>query len=63
MDNYHVSLGEFQKIATFHMEQDQKHVDMEMTLKYTRHMQNKMEEYKKIFAQEQGGNIADDIQF
>lgn len=63
MDNYEVSLGEFQKVATYHMEQDNKHILMEDQKKYGDYQDKMTEEYKKKFATEQGGNVADDINF
>ncbi len=63
LDNYGVPLGEFQKIAASHSESDQKQIDMKQQKEYADHMYAKMEEYKKKFAEEQGGNVADDIEF
>lgn len=63
MDNYGVSLGEFQKVSTYHMEQDQKHILIEEQKKYIDYLDKMTEKYKKIFAEQQGGNVADDISF
>lgn len=63
MDNYEVSLGEFQKVATEYGLKDQGQIDIQMQMKYSDYMLKMMEEYKQKFAAEQGGNIADDINF
>lgn len=63
MDNYEVPLGEFQKVAVYHGQQDQKHIVFEDQMKYSDYQEKKVEEYKKKFMEEQGGGVADDISF
>ncbi|UPK68703.1 DUF6620 family protein [Chitinophaga filiformis] len=61
-DNYGISLGDFQQVAMQWMEQ-QKDLSSEEITEYVDHMEAKRQEYAKRFADENGGNIADDVEF
>lgn len=63
VENYEITNGDLQKVASYYGELDNKNKDMQTLNKYGKLMDNKIEEYKKKFAAEQGGNIADDISF
>lgn len=63
MDNYGVSLGDFQKIAGMYSEQDQKDVNLQQQDEDFKYREQKQQEYKEKFAREMGGNVADDINF
>ena len=63
IDHYEITNGDLQKIAAYHAELDNKHIDGELSNKYSKLFHKKMDEYKKKFAEEQGGNVADDISF
>jgi len=60
--NYGISLGDFQQIAMQWME-IQKTESSEDILAYVDHMEQKRQEYARKFADENGGNIADDVDF
>ena len=61
-DNYGVNLGDFQSVAMMYMNQDNQDGQVNRH-HYALYMRDMMEKYKEIFAKEQGGNIADDIEF
>lgn len=61
-DNYHISLGDFQQVAMQWM-QVTRAEDGADTMHYLDYRRQKKEEYAARFAAEQGGNIADDIEF
>ena len=61
-DNYGISLGDFQQVAMQWMAQ-QGQESTEETLEYVNYMEEKRQEYAKRFADENGGNIADDVEF
>ncbi|MBW8684957.1 hypothetical protein K1Y79_11505 [Chitinophaga sp. B61] len=61
-DNYGISLGDFQQVAMQWMEQQKNEAPEEM-LQYVNHMEAKRQEYARKFADENGGNIADDVDF
>ncbi len=61
-DNYGINLGDFQSVAMLHL-QKQNVEDGEMQLHYVNYMQEKQKEYAAKFAAEQGGNVADDVEF
>ena len=62
-DNYDITNGDLQKIAAYYSDLDSKNVDMEAENKHVNYYFKKIEEFKKKFAEEQGGNVADDIEF
>lgn len=59
---YGLSLGDFQQVAMQWMEL-QKDETSEETLEYVNYMDAKRQEYARKFADENGGNIADDVDF
>lgn len=63
VENYEITNGDLQKIASYYGELDNKNKDMQNLKKYADLMSLKIDEYKEKFAAEQGGNIADDISF
>lgn len=60
--NYGISLGDFQEVAMQWM-QIQSSLSDEEILEYTNYMDAKRQEYARKFADENGGNIADDVDF
>lgn len=65
-DNYDINLGDFQTIAVKWSADNQKDVDSqnyENIKHFTNYQLEKQNEYAEKFAKEQGGNIADDIEF
>lgn len=60
--NYGISLGDFQQIAMQWMQQ-RPHESNEETAAYVDHMEEKRKEYAARFASENGGNVADDVEF
>ncbi len=62
-DNYGMGLVEFQAIATEWMTADNKDVNMDRNLKLFDYKETKKKEYAAKFAAEQGGNVADDVEF
>lgn len=66
LDNYDINLGDFQTIAVKWSTDNQKDVDSqnyENVKHFTNYQLEKQNEYAERFAKEQGGNIADDIEF
>ena len=63
LDNYGVPLGEFQRIAANYSKEDNLNFNSKEQLDFLNFVEEKTEEYKKKFAAEQGGNVADDIEF
>ena len=63
LDNFGISLGAFQQVASMYMDQDSKNIDLNRSLKYSNYMEKKMQEYAAKFAAEGGGGAADDIDF
>lgn len=62
-DNYGIPLIEFQQVAMEHMKTRNMNFNSEQVLKDDEYQQAKQAEYAKKFAAEQGGNVADDIEF
>lgn len=62
LDNFGVNLGDFQSISMQWMSHRNEETNEE-TLKYSHYMDSKMKEYATKFAAEQGGNVADDVEF
>ncbi|BAV07133.1 hypothetical protein SAMN05421788_102240 [Filimonas lacunae] len=62
LDNYGISLGDFQSIA-MQWSEVQKTDDHETILAFANYRLERKEEYAARFAEENGGNIADDIDF
>lgn len=63
LDNYGITLGDFQSVAMQHLTARNQSWSSEDILHYTNYMQEKQAEYAAKFAAEQGGNVADDIEF
>lgn len=61
-DNFGISLGDFQQVAMQRM-QGRSTESWEETKAYTDYAEEKRAEYAAKFSAEQGGNIADDIEF
>lgn len=62
LDEFGIALGDFQQVAMQWMESSRGE-DYEITRDYLDYHQEKKAEYAERFAGEQGGNIADDIDF
>jgi hypothetical protein len=65
-DNYGISLGDFQGIAMHWMQvqnQEMSAGQYENIQHYVDYQQKKQQEYAAKFAEEQGGNVADDVEF
>lgn len=65
-DNFGISLGDFQSVAMQWMQvqnQEMETRNHEYVLHYVDFQQAKQKEYEAKFAKEQGGNVADDINF
>ena len=65
-DNFGINLGDFQAVAMKWMEAQNEEMangNTENILHFTDYQQKKQEEYAAKFAAEQGGNIADDVEF
>lgn len=58
-----MSLGDFQTVAGEYMSLDNQTNNYKLRLEYAAYQRAKQEEYAQKFAQEQGGNVADDIDF
>jgi hypothetical protein len=63
LDNYGVSLGDFQAVAMEWMTEQNKNFNSADVSKYYDYQQEKQKEYAAKFAAEQGGNVADDVSF
>lgn len=66
LDNFGINLGDFQSVAMQWMEIQNKEMQQsnyEGVQHYTDYQQKMQNEYAQKFAAQQGGNIADDIQF
>ncbi|MCG2618012.1 hypothetical protein LZZ85_27160 [Terrimonas sp. NA20] len=65
-DNFGISLGDFQGVAMKWMQvqnQEMSGGNYENIQHYVDHQQKKQQEYAAKFAAEQGGNVADDVEF
>ncbi|MBP5983190.1 MAG: hypothetical protein KA734_05675 [Fluviicola sp.] len=63
LDNFGVGLGDFQAIAMKHMEAQNTNFDSNTVRHFMDYQDQKQEEYAQQFAEEQGGNVADDVEF
>ncbi|WP_343307579.1 DUF6620 family protein [Chitinophaga niabensis] len=63
LDNYGITLGEFQGVAVKHMEKQNQQFNSQDIMHYMNYQDEKQKEYAEKFAAEQGGNVADDITF
>ncbi|MFD2909149.1 DUF6620 family protein [Flavobacterium ardleyense] len=63
LDNYGVTLGDFQAVAMEYMTARNMDFNSEEIMKFATYQQEKQAEYEEKFAAEQGGNVADDVDF
>lgn len=63
MDNFGVNLADFQSVAMQWMTDQNQNWDSNDILHYNNYQQEKQQEYAARFAAEQGGNVADDVEF
>jgi hypothetical protein len=63
LDNYGVTLGDFQSVAMQWMNEQNRNFNSEDITSYHDYQQEKQKEYAAKFAAEQGGNVADDVEF
>jgi hypothetical protein len=63
MDNFGISLGDFQSVEMKYMEERNKNLNPTTITHYLDYQREKEKEYATKFAEEQGGNIADDVTF
>jgi hypothetical protein len=63
LDNFGIALGDFQSVAMQHMTEGQKNWSSEEIIHYQNYQEEKQKEYAAKFAAEQGGNVADDVEF
>jgi len=63
LDNFGINLADFQSVAMQHMTARNKDWNSEDILHYNNYQQEKQAEYAAKFAAEQGGNLADDVEF
>ncbi len=63
LDNYGINLADFQSVAMQHMTAQNQDFNSERIHHFMDYQQEKQKEYAAKFAAEQGGNIADDVEF
>ncbi|SHM34456.1 DUF6620 family protein [Flavobacterium chilense] len=63
LDNFGINLADFQSVAMQWMTEQNQNWNSEDILEFSNYQQEKQKEYATKFAQEQGGNIADDVNF
>ncbi len=62
-DNYGITLGDFQAVAMQWMNERNKNFNSEDIHHFQNYQEEKQKEYAAKFAAEQGGNVADDVEF
>jgi hypothetical protein len=62
LENFGVNLADFQSVAMKYGEENKK-LDSAQLLEYLHYQGEKKDEYAEKFAAEQGGNVADDVEF
>jgi hypothetical protein len=62
LENFGINLADFQSVAMQYGEEN-KRMDSAEMLEYLRYQDGKKDEYAERFAAEQGGNVADDVEF
>lgn len=62
LENYGIALGDFQQVA-MQWSQVMQNEDYETMRQYLDYREQQKKEYAQRFADEQGGNVADDIEF
>lgn len=63
LENFGISLADFQAVAMEHGTRQNQNWNSEEMMRYMDYQQEKQKEYAAKFAAEQGGNIADDVTF
>lgn len=63
LDNYGIGLGDFQSVAMKYMEIQNQNFDSNYVRECLDYQDEKQAEYAEKFAAEQGGNVADDVEF
>lgn len=63
LENYGITLGDFQSVAMQWATEQQQNFDTKKIIALNNYQQEKQKEYAAKFAAEQGGNVADDIEF
>ncbi|MFZ2266892.1 MAG: DUF6620 family protein [Azonexus sp.] len=63
LENFAISLGDFQAVAMEHLTLQNQNWNSDDATRYMDYQQEKQKEYAAKFAAEQGGNIADDVSF
>jgi len=63
LDHFGISLGDFQSVAMHWMAKQNEEMDPQKIMHYVNYQEQKQKEYAARFAKEQGGNIADDVNF
>ncbi len=63
LDNFGVGLGDFQSVAMKYMEIQNQNFDSNYVRDCMDYQDEKQKEYAEKFAAEQGGNVADDVNF
>nr|WP_315245807.1 DUF6620 family protein [uncultured Flavobacterium sp.] len=63
LDNYGINLADFQSVAMQWMTEQNQNWNSEEIVRFSDYQQEKQKEYAAKFAAEQGGNIADDVEF
>jgi hypothetical protein len=61
LENFGINLADFQTVAMQHW--SNKSGNSEEILEFADYRQEKQDEYEAMFAKQQGGNIADDVEF
>jgi len=63
LDNFGINLADFQSVAMQHMTARNQNFNSEDITHYQNYQEEKQAEYAAKFAAEQGGNLADDVEF
>ena len=63
LDNYGINLADFQSVAMQWMTEQNQNWNSEQIMEFMDYQQQKQKEYSDRFAEEQGGNVADDVNF
>ncbi|GGF23290.1 DUF6620 family protein [Flavobacterium limi] len=63
LDNYGINLADFQSVAMQWMTEQNQNWNSEEIMEFSNYQQEKQKEYAAKFAAEQGGNVADDVEF
>lgn len=63
MENYGIALGDFQNVAMKYMTERNAEWNSNEIMHFQNYQEEKQKEYAAKFAAEQGGNVADDVEF